>query len=273
MEIYKRHMGNFAVALGKLARAKTKQAFATPAQGMQERMRQGIEADISTEGAWYNASFNEVGGRILGTRAEFNPLIDCAEQAVESTRIGEFYLEGVLINGNPASEVLAEAAERDAQKPIHKRRVADFGQMKTHDVPADCFGDDDTIVFLAESKAGANKYGSWLRKNAGVKESRVRMQDIDGKDKSRGFWLGRLADDGRSDFYCDDRFLGNGGGSLFGVYESAEGTQKISGQPRQGKQRRIISPNLSDMLKYSRPFVHSRDWKDFERGLRAKFEK
>ncbi len=269
METYQRHRGNFASALRKLARAKPKQAFALPSQAMQERMRQGVKADISTVGAWYNSSFNEVGGRIFGTKKEFNPLIDYAKQAVESMKIGEFYLDGVLINEKPASEVLVEIAEQDAKKQIYKKRVADFGQAKTHNVPTDCFGDDDVIAFLAESKSRANKYGLWLRNKAGIPESTVHMQDIIGKDKSRGFWLDGLVV-GRSDFNCSNRYLNYDYGSLFGVYESAEGTQKILGQDRQNK---IASPSLSDMLKYSKPFVSSRDWKDFEKELKAKFKR
>ncbi len=224
METYQRHRGNFAVALGKLARAKPKQTFALPSQAMQERMRQGVKANISIEGASYNSSFNEVQGRILGTKGEFNPLIEYAKQAVKAMRTGEFYLERVLINRTPASEVLVEIAEQDAKKPIYKKRVADFGQAKTHNVPTDCFGDDDVIAFLAESKARANKYGLWLRNKAGIPESKVYMQDLVGKDKSRGFWLCWLGV-GRSGFN-GDRDLSDVG-SLFGVYESAEGTALV----------------------------------------------
>jgi len=270
MKIFQRYRGNFATALQKLAKAK--QTFATPAQAMDERKKYGSnwsDASICTEGAWYNASFNEVGSRILATRGEFNPLIDNSEQAVKSMRTGEFYLEDVLLNGKPASQVLAEIAEQDAKKPVYRRRVADLGQIKSHDVPTDCFADDDTIVFLAESKKRASDYGLFLRNSAEIPHSRVYMQDIIGKDKSRGFWLSGLGVGGGSDFigYGSCRGVGDDDGSLFGVYGGAEGaSKKISA-------RAIKIPNLSELLKYSKPFVPQAARKDFERGLREKFGK
>lgn len=266
MKNYQRHRGNFAVALEELANAKPKQHFATPAEAMDERMKKGVDSDIFKEGAWYNASFNEVNGRILGTRREFNPLNDYAKKAVESMRTGEFYLsDDILINNRPASKVLTEIAEQDSKKPVHKRRVIDLGQTITHDVPTDCFGDDETIVFLAEGKERAKKYGLFLKNKAGILQSKVYMQDIIKKDKSRGFWLYRLDDYNVSDFSCSDWGLSGDGGSLFGVYEGAEGTQKIS--------KGVEGPSLSELLKYSRPFVPEAVKKDFEKGLREKFEK
>lgn len=46
MKNYQRYKGNFAVCLKKLAKSRPKQRFATPAEGMDERMRQGADADI-----------------------------------------------------------------------------------------------------------------------------------------------------------------------------------------------------------------------------------
>jgi len=269
MKIFERHNGNYEVSLGKLARATPKQTFATPAQAMNKRMKYGADwrdADICTNGAWYSASFNEVGGSIFGTRGEFNPLIDNAEQAVKAMRAGEFYLEGVLINGNPASKVLADIAEQDAKKPIYQRRVIDLGQTNTYEVPTDCFADDDTILFLAESKKRARDYGLFLRNKAGILQSKVYMQPIVGKDKSRGFWLYRLGEGYRSDFNCYNGDLNGDLGSVFGVREGAEGTQKISGA-------KVRAPSLSEILKYSKLFVPQAARADFERGLREKYKK
>ena len=129
-------------------------------------------------------------------------------------------------------------------------------QTKTHGVPTDCFADDDAIVFLTEDKKRANKYGLWLRNKAGIAESKVYMQDLIGKDKSRGFWLNRLGYVSLSDFYCNDRYLYYVGGSLFGVYESAEGTS-----------RKIHNPSLKEILKYSSPFIPQIAREEFEKGL------
>src|SRR3989338_11238391 len=124
MKNYQRYDGNFAVCLKKLANAKPKQRFATPAEAMDERIRQGENADICTSGAWYNASFSEVDGRILGTRGQFNPLVNYAQKAVDSMRAGGFYLtDDILLNGKPAVKVLAEIAAKDSKKSVHKRIV------------------------------------------------------------------------------------------------------------------------------------------------------
>jgi len=230
---YKRHRGNFAVALKKVADAKQKQTFATPAQAMDERIRQGVNADICTEGAWYNASFSEVNKRILATRGQFNPLIDYAKQVVKAMKTGEFYLtDKILLENEPAVKVLERIAEQDAKKPVYKQRVVDLGKIKTHNVSTDCFADDKTIVFLAENKTRANDYGLFLRNKEGIKQTKVYMQDIIGKNKLRGFWLyglgvGWLYGLGvgnLSEFGCDGRGLCGVSGSLFGGYESAEGT-------------------------------------------------
>jgi len=229
MKNFKRYNGNFAEALRELAESKPKQRFATPAEAMDERIRQGENADICTSNAWYNASFSEVDGRILGTRGQFNPLVNYAQKAVNSMGKGEFYLtDDILLNRKPAVKVLAEIAEKDSKKPVHKRRVIDLGKAKTHDVPTDSFADDDTIVFLAEGKERANKYGLFLKNSKyNITSSRVYMQNLIGKNKTRGFWLYRLDDDGRSEFSCNNRDLYLGGGSLFGVSdESAKGTSK-----------------------------------------------
>ncbi len=230
MKNYQRHEGNFAEALRKLASAEPKQRFATPAEGMDERMRQVYRADICANGAWYNASFSEVNEKILATRGQFNPLVNYPQKAVNFMRSGEFYLtDDILLNGKPAVKVLAEIAEKDSKKPVHKKRVIDLGKIKTHDVPTDSFADDDIIVFLAEGKERAEKYGLFLKNSKyNIQSSKVYMQDLIGKNKTRGFWLCWLDDDYRSEFDCNGRNLSYDDGSLFGVCESAEGTRKKS---------------------------------------------
>ena len=260
MKNFKRYRGNFEEALRELANAKPKQRFATPAEAMDERIRQGENADICTSNAWYNASFSEVDGRILGTRGQFNPLVNYAQKAVDSMKNGEFYLnDDILLNGKPAVKVLAEIAAKDSKKPVHKRRVIDLGKAKTHEVPTDSFADDDTIVFLAEGKERANKYGLFLRKSKyNIQNSNVFMQDLSGKNKTRGFWFSRLVGVGGSEFDCYDRNLDSGGGSLFGVsYESAKGTSK-----------KILKPSLREIVKYSKRFVPEAVKDDFEKGLK-----
>ena len=114
MLIFKRHKGNFAKCLQEIANAEPKQTCASVSQLIDERMRQGVDVDICINGAWGSASFNEVSGRILATRAEFNPLLAYSNQAVEAMRTGEFYLtDKILLGDKTASQVLAEIAEQD----------------------------------------------------------------------------------------------------------------------------------------------------------------
>jgi len=239
MKNYKRQNGNFADALRKVAAAK--QTFATPKEGIIDRMNQGVSSKVCKRWAWFNASFNEVNGEILATNSQFNPLsvfdettgkFIYAQKVTEAMRTGEFYLTPDILLGNEsASKVLLRVAERDEKKPINLKRVINLGKLKTHNVPTDCYADVDTIVFLLGGHNRARKYGLFVRNAFGensIPESKVYMQDLIGKDKSRGFALGRVSTDGRSDFCCDSRNLCVGDGSGFGGYESAEGAQKNS---------------------------------------------
>lgn len=280
---YQRQNGNFAVALEKVAEAR--QTFATPKEGVVDRMRQGVNSDACKRWAWFNASFNEVEGNILATRAEFNPLsvfdkqtqtFLYAQKAVDAMRTGEFYLtDDVLLGNEPATKVLLRVAEQDAKKPIHLKRVINLGKAKTHNVPTDCFADDNAIAFLSEGETRARKYGLFVRNAFGynsIPTSTVYMQDLVGKDKSRGFALGGVVTDSRSNFYCNDGVLYGDGGSLFGGYESAEGAAKNSEPETSRLGTQIGRASLTEVLRYSRPFVPQVARKAFEDGLRAKYK-
>ncbi len=226
-----RHDGNYAQCLAKIAGAKQK--IATTKQGMQYRIKQGVDSDACTKGFWGSENFNVVDNRILAAIGKYNPLIPYAEQAVNAHRNGnEFYLtDKVLLQGKPATQVLKEIAEQDASKPVSKRRVLDLGQAKTHNVPTDSFANDDGIVFLAREKKLAEDYGLFLKNKAGIPQVTFYLPSTQSKDYTRGFWLYRLDDDYRSGFYGCSWVLDIGGGSLFGVRgkASAEGaSQKIS---------------------------------------------
>ena len=267
MKAFQRHKGNFAVALQKVRAAS--QSLATPAQAIDERMKQGVKADISKNGAWYAASFNEVNGTILATLLNYNPLVAYSEQATESHRKGEFYLtDEVLLNGEPATAVLERIAEQDARKSIGRKRVIDLGNQVTHDVSTDSLADDDTIAFVAQGKQRADKYGRWLRNKVGIKSLKVYMQNLTGKNKSRGFWLGGFGGGGNSDFNCNAGGLYYGSCSLFGVYESAEGTSR----KKSGPESKIVRPSLYDVLRFSRPFIAPRNKKDYDAGIKDLFK-
>ncbi len=134
---------------------------------------------------------------------------------------GEFYLdEDIRYGNNSYTQVLEEIVETDKKLSIGKKRVIDLGKVQTHPVSTDCFGDDDTIAFLAEGKSRAKEYGLFLRNKILGKyrldEVQVYHQFLIRKNKSRGGWLYMLVDGGRSGFGCDSRLLGDDVGFLFG---------------------------------------------------------
>ncbi|MBI2047432.1 hypothetical protein HYT26_04710 [Candidatus Pacearchaeota archaeon] len=239
MKNYTRQYGDFATALEKVAAAN--QTFATPKEVIADRMNQGVNSEACKEYAWLNASFSEVNGDILATKGDFNPLsvfdektkkFIYAQTATDATRTGEFYLDNILLGNEPATEVLLRVVDQDKKKPIHLKRVINLGKAKTHDVPTDCYADDDTIAFLSEGQTKARKYGLFVRNAFGdnsIPFSRVYMQGLIGKNKCRGFVLGRV-DYGvgdRSYFDCFNKGLCNVIGSVFGGMNAPKAQQKI----------------------------------------------
>jgi hypothetical protein len=279
MRHYQRYYGDFANALKQVAAAR--KTFATPKEGMIDRMKQGANSGACKRWAWFNASFNEVDGKILATRAEFNPLslVDemgnyiYAQRAVDAQRTVEFYLtDDMMLENEPITDVLNRIAERDAIKPVNKRRVLDLGQTKTHNVPTDCYADDDTIVFLAEGKKRAEKYGLFIRNAFGknsIPESIVYMQDLIGKNKSRGFALSSVDAGSGSGFGCGDWDLYDDGGSVFGGYEIAEGGAKNLGA-KQGLpyNQKQVEAELRRISGLEKELAKSKDF--FERLRRFK---
>ncbi len=137
----------------------------------------------------------------------------------------DFYLrDNIRFNDLPYAEVLEKIADEDKKLQIEKRRVIDLEEIRTHSVPTDCFADDDTIVFLAEGKENANRYGLFLRnkipKEARVNEVTVYHQKLIECDKSRGLSLRSLVNPIRvfPNFICCERLLWCSS-SLLGVCE------------------------------------------------------
>ncbi len=194
MKTFQRYFGNWANCLEKLAGANPKQRFASVAEELDKRIKEGFYDDICQNDFFMIASFNEVNGRILATKAECNPLLDYSKEAVKAMSAGEFYLtKNIKFGDKIYAQVLEEIAEADKKLPIGKKRVIDLGNIQTHKVSTDCFGDDETIAFLAEGKRRANKYGLFLRdkipEEYRLKEVNVYHQNLIGKNKSRGGWL------------------------------------------------------------------------------------
>lgn len=262
-----RYNGNWEQCIFQVNKANKK--IATSKQGIQDRISKGEDSDYFQKGCWYPENFNIVNGRILVALGDYNPLIPYAKEAVNVHKNNqELYLtDDILLNGKPASQVLEEIAEQDKSKPVYKRRVFDMGKIQTHDISTDSFADDKGIVFLARGEKLAQRYGKFLNDKAGIKQIRFYLSTIGNQNYARGFWLCRLDEGGRSGFDGNDRDFDDGDGSLFGVCGSAEGTsQKIS-------ERIIQGLKLSEILKYSEPFIAQAVREDFKKGLRAKFKK
>lgn len=174
-------------------------------------------------GAWFSENFNRVNKRILGARAEFNPLIPYIEQVAYKGYLP--LSEEVRIKSKPALQLLNEIAEKDAIKPLWERRVIDLGKVKTYNVPTDSFADDDTIVWLAQSKELARDYGLFLRKpEIDIKEVNVYNAESEGKDSAFGFWMYGLNkyfwssfDGGGARFWCCHENLYYENGRAFGL--------------------------------------------------------
>jgi len=164
--------GSWDYCLQKLGGNKSL-ALATARQIMQDRISRYTnnreDREHFSSGAWPAENFNVINGRIFGAREEFNPLIRYAKQATETHRTNrEFYLTSEIVDGSGI----------------------DLGQERTHKVPTDCFGDDKTIVWLAQDAKFAHKYGKeFLKDKLGFGYVKVYLPEISKADFARGFWF------------------------------------------------------------------------------------
>ncbi|MBS3091570.1 hypothetical protein J4217_03940 [Candidatus Pacearchaeota archaeon] len=237
MKLQRIDQGNWAYCLAQAKNANKR--VSTGRELIEDRLERGVNDQTHFEGgAWTAEDSNVVDGAILLARAEFNPLIPYAKQAVEAQRTGEFYLTDEIRKGKrPFTQVLRQIAEKDEIKPLEQKRVLNLGQAKTHPVPTDSFADDPTIRWKAESPELANRYGLFLRnelpENLRLPEVTVYLPRITGEDYARGHWLDGLDRNYRSAFICNDRSLSDDYGSVFGVsVESAEGTSRQINEPK-----------------------------------------
>ncbi len=230
-------LGNWAYCIAK-ARSMNK-GVASGKEVIEDRLERGVNDRTHFErGAWPAEDSNVVDGAILLARAEFNPLIPYAEQAVEAQITEEFYLTDRIRKGKiPFTQVLKQIAEKDARKPLEQRRVLDIGKAKTHSVSTDSFADDPTIRWISQGPKLANRYGLFLRnelpEDLRLPKVTVYLPEIIGKDYAREHWLDRLGRSYWSVFGCGDRYLFNVDGSVFGVsVKSAEGTSRQVSEPK-----------------------------------------
>ncbi|HUS48803.1 MAG TPA: hypothetical protein VMZ91_01450 [Candidatus Paceibacterota bacterium] len=240
-----KHKGNWAKCLAEIERDKEK--LVTARQGMQERIRQGTNADIS-KGSWFPENVNYVQGKVLWALGKYNPQIPYAKQAVDANRMKCNYFQltpEVTLQGKPASQLLLEIAEEDAVKPVHKRRVLDLKHKEALTIPADRLGEVEEAVFLARGEKLAKDYGQWVHdvlKSSDEKNPQITFylaspQDY---DFSAGFWMHGANRSFRSIFDGGSKSLDDNYGCLSGVKKTGEASSQKILPYTQGQVRREL---------------------------------
>lgn len=148
---------------------------------------------LAEGGTWLSENTYVLDRQILMVRMPLNVLIPYAEKATEAHALGkEFYLTNeVLLQGKSAKQILSDIAREDKNKPLIERRVLVSSNDKAYDVSWDRFGDDDTMVWLAQSKGLAKDYGKFLHNDSGldIRSLRFYLPATNLGDIVRGNWL------------------------------------------------------------------------------------
>ncbi len=205
----------------------------------QLRMQQGATADVSKYGNW-----TREGVIYVPSKCKFltknSPIMANAKEATDCHRKGkEFYLTPEQVE-----QSLADSVELSVKALLTDR----FGE---DEITAYAFGED------------AKKYGEFL-KEAGIESMPIWPAYLIDKAFARQMWFRWLDSDDRSALdggYWDLFFSSR----LRGVKDSAEGTAQKS--PAQ-----IKTPNVADILQYTKRFVPEAVRAEFERGLVEKLK-
>jgi hypothetical protein len=183
------------------------------------------------------------------------------------TREGVLYVPGKGKFLTKKSPIMANAKEATAchrsGKDFHltdsqiEEALSDSVLLSIKSVPTNRFSDCDITVYAFGNSA--EKYGQFLKKDAGINEMSIWTADLKGKSFVKQVWLSWLGGDGGSDL------LGawdlDGSLRVRGVRESAEGTAKSFEAPQ------IRATNIAEILQYSRIFVPEVAREQFEKGL------
>lgn len=202
------------------------------------RIQQGKDAYVSQNGNWVkeDAIYIPNKGKFL---TKISYISANAKEATNCHRNGEdFYLSNEQV----------------------EQALSDSVELSVKSVPTNRFGDCD-ITLYAFGK-DAKKYGELLRE-AGIKEMPICTVDLQDKPFARKVWF-RWLGDGRSELSCDYRSL-RGGGRVRGVRESAEGAAK-------NYEGSIKTPNIAEILDYTKRFVPEAVRDEFEKGLAKKLK-
>ena len=217
----------------------------TPEQFAQARIAQGASNSVSVNGAY--TSMGDVmipkKGRFL---TKLSLVMERPVEATEAHRNGnEFYV-----------------SNEDVERVLASGNV--FVPYNQSGIPFNKFAEDPITSFVFGKTA--EKYGLFLKealKETGIIAMPLRLEDkgyIDSKENpfANQAWLRRLVGDCRS--------VLNGNGRVLHCNYAVRGVRHV--EPRSGETvSRIHTPNLREILRYSRRFVPEVARKEFEKGL------
>ena len=141
-----------------------------------------------------------------------------------------------------------------------EQALSDSVELSVKSVPTNRFADDRITIYAFGEDA--EKYGEFLNK-AGIKEMPIYTTELRDKPFARKVWFWAFG--GGSGLDCDGGGAGGCGDRVRGVRESAEGTAKNSGG-------QIKTPNIVEIVNYTKRFVPEAVRGEFEKGLAEKLK-
>jgi len=264
----KRYNGNFVQCLEEIKNAG--QEVATASEGIIARIKQGANSNYRGKGCWHPEGTARIGGTNYWCLQQFAPTTHYPQETLEANKNKKYLplTNDIKLGKKPASQLIREIAERDAELPISKRRVLIPENQQTFLVPSCDLGKIDIAIFLARNQELAEKYGYFLDRICGIKEIRFYQFEDCYDYVAAGFWLRWLVRGDVSGF-GGGRGFDYSDGSLFGVAKRGALSQK---KIVEGDSKKIFAPTLKQVLKYSKPFVPEVAKEDFEKGLASLFK-
>ena len=184
-----RYHGNFVECKQQIKNAG--QRIATARQGMQDRIRQGPYSDYVTKGCWYPEGTTRISKENYWCLGKFAPTTHYPQETLVANANGEYLslTDEIKLGGKPASQLIREIAEQDAELPDYQRRVLIPENQGTFSVDLDCLGEVDIARFLARSPELAEQYGKFLKQKCGFSQvTFCQMGGVFG-DIATGFWI------------------------------------------------------------------------------------
>jgi len=220
----------------KTAIERAGQEIATARQGMQDRIRQGPNSSYRTKGCWHSEGTARIDGTNYWCLEEFAPTTHHPQETLEANARGKYLslTDEIKLGEKPASQLIKEIAEQDAELPVHKRRVLIPEKQDSFSVLSEDLADVDITKFLARDQRTAKAYGEFLEDRCKIPVVWFYQIGNDFDNVGAGFWLRGL---GLGNGSCFDGNIGgfyDDIGSLFGVAKrEALSREKVSAKPNE----------------------------------------